>query len=375
MSTDAPARHVVIDARASTSRFPGIGRYLVNLIRALPPHLDAAEQLSVLHPPSLSVPPSVRAYETAPAVFSLSQQWHIPRLLRHIRATLFHSPYVVTAYFPPTPLVLNVNDLIPLLYPAMVSRRARYSFPPLLRLALRRAAHVIAISEATKRDLTRHFDVSEADVTVIPLAPDPMFSPPSAPSVDAARRRLGLPEQYVLYLGSNKPHKNLRRLVEAWSLVTDRPDLTDWTLVIAGVWDPRHPDVRIRATELALTERVTFLGPVEETDLPALYGGADVFVFPSLYEGFGLPVIEAMACGVPVACSHTSSLPEVGGDAACYFDPEDVEDVAETLAGLLRDPARRSELSLQGRRRAARFSWSSTARQTLNVYRRVAKLV
>jgi alpha-1,3-rhamnosyl/mannosyltransferase len=140
-------------------------------------------------------------------------------------------------------------------------------------------------------------------------------------------------------------------------------------LVIAGAWDPRYPESRQRAKALALEEAVHFLGPIAEEDLPTLYSGAVAFVFPSEYEGFGLPVLEAMACGTPVACSSTSSLAEVAGDAALLFDPTDVADIADALTHLLHEPGLRADLRERGLRRAAQFSWERTARDTLAVYR------
>jgi alpha-1,3-rhamnosyl/mannosyltransferase len=187
--------------------------------------------------------------------------------------------------------------------------------------------------------------------------------------VEAVRRRYALPERYVLYLGSNKPHKNLIRLIEAWALLAEYG--TRSTLLIAGTWDPRHPEPRLLARRLGL-ENIRWLGPVPEPDIPALYAGATAFVFPSLYEGFGLPVLEAMACGTPVACSNTSSLPEVVGDAALLFDPTDAAGIAEALSRLMHDADLRADLRERTLRQAARFSWERTARATLTVYRQTA---
>jgi alpha-1,3-rhamnosyl/mannosyltransferase len=144
-------------------------------------------------------------------------------------------------------------------------------------------------------------------------------------------------------------------------------------LVIAGTWDPRYPESRQRAEALALKEAVHFLGPIVEEDLPTLYSGAVAFVFPSEYEGFGLPVLEAMACGTPVACSNTSSLAEVAGDAALLFDPTDVAAIADALTHLLHEPSLWADLRERGLRRTAQFSWERTARDTLAVYRQTVR--
>jgi alpha-1,3-rhamnosyl/mannosyltransferase len=173
----------------------------------------------------------------------------------------------------------------------------------------------------------------------------------------------------VLYLGSNKPHKNLVRLIEAWRIVTSSFQLPASCLIVAGVWDERYPEVKLRAAELGLGDRVIFLGPVAESDLPALYSGATLFAFPSIYEGFGLPVLEAMACGVPVVCSNVSSLPEVAGAAALLVDPLDVDGLAAAIGRVLADGNLRAELRQKGVAQAARFTWEETARRTLAIYR------
>jgi alpha-1,3-rhamnosyl/mannosyltransferase len=170
-----------------------------------------------------------------------------------------------------------------------------------------------------------------------------------------------------LYLGSNKPHKNLVRLIEAWAAI--QAEARDVTLVIAGAWLPQHPEPRQHAKALGINDRVCWLGPLPGTDLPALYTAAEAFIFPSLYEGFGLPVIEALACGTPVACANTSSLPEVAGNAALLFDPTQVDAIVDALQRLLGDANLRADLRHQGLTQAAKFSWSRTAQETLALYR------
>jgi alpha-1,3-rhamnosyl/mannosyltransferase len=270
-------------------------------------------------------------------------------------------------YRPGLPTVLTFYDLIPLYFPAYVSWRARLSFHFTMRLALRTADRIIAISEASKRDLLAAFQVDPARVTAAPLAPDPRFSPQSAATTAALRTRYALPETFLLYLGINKPHKNLTALIQAYArLPASAPPL-----VIAGAWDARYPEARTTAHTLDLGDRVRFLGPVAETDLQALYTAATAFVFPSLYEGFGLPVLEAMACGTPVACSNVSSLPEVAGDAALLFAPGDVPALAETLERLIEDHTLRAGLRQRGLARAAQFTWAQTAAATLGAYRKL----
>jgi alpha-1,3-rhamnosyl/mannosyltransferase len=178
-----------------------------------------------------------------------------------------------------------------------------------------------------------------------------------------------LPDRYVLYFGSNKPHKNVPRLVQAFAQARIEAQGSRIELVVAGHWDERYPEAKQAAERLGLKDTVKFIGPVKDADLPALYGGAELFVFPSEYEGFGLPVLEAMACGAPVVCSSRSSLPEVAGDAALLCDPQDVESLARTIEQALTDRDLRAALQQRGLARAAQFSWEQAAQRTLGVYR------
>jgi alpha-1,3-rhamnosyl/mannosyltransferase len=364
--------HFVLDARTATPHFPGIGRYAINLARAMTPLLAPGERLTILHDPAhrlpLAVSAAVQMLPVGVSPFSLAQQWELPRLLRHLGADLYHSAYFLMPYAPlpeKVPTLLTVYDLIPLLLPRQSTLRARLLARWATRLALRAARRVIAISEATRRDFLAHFRLQPEKIQAIPLAADPSFCPQPPEAVAAVRARHRLPDSYVLYLGSNKPHKNLERLIEAWALLR----LRSMPLVIAGAWDNRYREVKQRATALGLERQIHWLGSLPEADLPALYGGALLFVFPSLYEGFGLPVLEAMACGTPVVCSNSSSLPEVAGDAALLTDPLDTEKLAMALRTAIEDEHLRQELRERGLRRAQDFSWSRTARLTLETYR------
>jgi glycosyltransferase involved in cell wall biosynthesis len=371
--------YLILDARTATEYFPGIGRYVINLARAMIPLIDAGERLVLLRDPTR--PSSwglaslagerVQVVDMPVSPFSLRQQWVVPRMLHRLGADVYHSPYYLMPYRPGVPTVLTVYDLISLLYPQYVSAQARLLFRWTTDLALRAASHVTVISQATRRDLLAFYRLSPQKVTAIPLAADPAFHPQPSEVVAALRAHLDIPERYILYLGSNKPHKNLVRMIDAFSRITHH--VSHFTLVIAGVWDSRYPEPRRRVSELGLENSVRFLGPVSEENLPALYSGSVLFAFPSEYEGFGLPVLEAMACGVPVLCSNTSSLPEVAGDAAFYFDPTDVEAIAQTLRQALADPDLRAELRQRELARAAQFSWERTAWQTLQLYREALK--
>jgi glycosyltransferase involved in cell wall biosynthesis len=363
---------IVLDARTATDHFPGIGRYVVNLahaLKAIAPDLDLTLLAdSHARAPRWALPPLPMAHlPTTP--FALQQQWRVPRQLRELRASLYHSPYYLMPYRPGVPTVLTAYDVIPLIYPQYYTLPQRVIFRLAHALALRTAHTILAISEATKRDLIKHFGVPADQIVVTPLAADPRFAPQTADRIAAARAAYHLPDRYVLYLGSNKPHKNLVRLVTAFSNL--RSPTSNVHLVIAGSWDNRYPEAQQRAAGNA---RIHFLGPVREADLPALYSGATALAFVSEYEGFGLPPLEAMACGTPVIASNTSSLPEVIGDAGRLVDPQDVNAIAAALEQVLEDAQLHLELTHRSLERAAQFSWTQTARHTLAVYRSVLEV-
>jgi alpha-1,3-rhamnosyl/mannosyltransferase len=225
---------------------------------------------------------------------------------------------------------------------------------------------VLTASQAVALDLQSVLHIPAERVVVILAAAERSFEPQTPAQIDAVRARLGLPEHYVLSVGTNKPHKNLVRLVEAWARIQPQP----FSLVLAGLWDVRYPESRQRVAALGLERAVRFLGPVPEADLPALYSGAALVVLPSEREGFGLPAIEAMACGTPVACANVPSVCEVVRDAAALFDPRNVDAIAAVLAEVLADRAGRADLAERGRRRSAELSWEDCARATLAAYRR-----
>ena len=241
------------------------------------------------------------------------------------------------------------------------------------RLAIDRADAMIAISESTRRELIDTMGAPPERIVVTPLASDPRLRRVSDPArLAAVRHRYELPERFVLFLGAMEPRKNLPRLVEAFAAL--KPALRRETvLVVAGAQGWLNDSVRDRVGRLGLAESVRFAGYIAEDDIAALYSLATVFAYPSLWEGFGLPVLEAMACGTPVLTSDVSSLPEVAGDAALLVPPTDVEAIADGLTRLLGDAALRADFAARGLRRVAEFSWERCARQTLAVYTSVVR--
>ncbi|HZB95933.1 MAG TPA: glycosyltransferase family 1 protein, partial [Herpetosiphonaceae bacterium] len=284
------------------------------------------------------------------------------------------------ALLPPT--VVSIFDVIGPAPPiegsedTIAARRVRLLWRIAMQLSLHTAAHVITASEAAMQDLRMTFGVPSSKLTVVPLAVDERFRPQPESAIATLRQKYDLPRQYVLYLGSNKPHKNIGALVDAWANLLRNQSMlgsaSPTALVIAGHVDPRYSLVQKRTLEHGMASTVRFLPDVVDDDLPALLSGALCFVFPSLHEGFGLPPLEAMACGTPVIASNRTSLPEVVGDAGLLVDPEP-EALAAAIARLVGDAGLRLALRERGLERAAAFSWKWTATETLRVYREVAR--
>ncbi|UCF93738.1 MAG: glycosyltransferase family 4 protein [Desulfobacterales bacterium] len=363
---------IAIDLRTATDHFPGIGRYAVSLMQELSRLRGGSQKFILIHDATRPARWDLRSLGSERMTmvnipispFSIRQQWIIPRHLKTCQASLYHSLYYMMPYRPGVATVVTVYDLIPLMVPHHTPLKVRLLFHMMLWLALRTARQVIVISETARRSLLARFDLPAEKVTAIPLAMDPRFQPQRPQAVEALRNRLALGGPYVLYLGTNKPHKNLVRLVEAW----ERLQPTPASLVIAGFWDPRYPEAREKVKTLSLENAVRFLGPVAEEDLPALYCGASLFVFPSECEGFGLPVLEAMACGTPVITSNVSAMPEVAGQSALLVNPYDVAGLAQAMRQVLQTPSLREDLVRRGLQRVKDFSWKRCATATLDVY-------
>src|SRR5262245_7548640 len=360
-----------IDARLWAEPRSGIGRYT----RALTEHLHqlAPQEHWVLYvdrPPGPELPGvEIRCLPWPQRL--LWSLWHAPRDLRRRPVDVFHG---VTGFELPGrgswALVTTVHDLVPLRLPHLVPSRHRWAVRCLLGGALRRAQRVIAVSETTRGEILARYRLPPARVVVVPEAAPPHFVPPPAPALAAARARYGLTRPYVLFVGFLEPKKNLDALLHAVARVRRTGAWGETELVVVGApgWGPPPA---ARAHTLGLDGLVRFVGPAPDADLPALYGGALAFAFPSLWEGFGLPALEAMAAGAPVLASNRGALPEVTGGAALLVEPAPAA-IAEALERLLAEPALRERLRQAGLARAAEFSWARTARETLAVYRAAA---
>jgi glycosyltransferase involved in cell wall biosynthesis len=284
---------------------------------------------------------------------------------------LLHSPVsVLPLFFRTGKTIMTVFDLTSELYPATAKWTGRLWWKVFGRAGIARADDLIAISESTKHDLCSVLNIVDERIRVIYPCASAIFRPIASPQAIAAK--YGIPEKYVLYVGTLQRRKNIAALIRAFALAK-RVGAFEHTLVIAGEFGWHYRDIFQTVEELGLGNQVIFTGYVADEDLPSLYSGADLFVFLSQYEGFGFPVLEAMACGTPVLVSNASSLPEIAGDAGVLVPPNDIERTASEIARLLSDQDLRQVMSLRGLERAELFSRERFTRATLEMYNQATK--
>lgn len=310
---------------------------------------------------------NLRGAGLLPSLLTLGQ-FEIGWYTRRNCLELIHDPTgTAPLLLSPTKRVVTIHDAVPCAFPDTSTTLDRLIYHHWLPYVVRYVDRFLTVSNNSKQDLARYLGLPMEKITVIPLAAGKQFHPLPDAEVRTVLARIGIQNPYILYVGSLEPRKNLSRLLEAYSLLLDWS--SHWRLVIGGtrnIWNS-EPVGRF-VEEHNLKPFVHFTGYIPDDDLPALYTGADLFVFPSLYEGFGLPVLESMACGTPVITSNTSSLPEVAGDAAVLVDPYMVEDIAAAMRLVLSDVDLAQDLRNRGLERAKLFTWEKTASQTIAVY-------
>jgi glycosyltransferase involved in cell wall biosynthesis len=308
----------------------------------------------------------------SPAVRLIWEQVTLPSLVRRHRIDLLHSLHYTRPYSLPCASVVTFHDMTFFLSPHLHTRVKRWFFPSAIRLSAWRADALIAVSESTRQDAIRLLGIPPEKITTTPLGVDDSFQVISDRlSLEQTRKKYDLPEQFILYVGLLEPRKNLPVLFRSYrDLLSQGISIP---LVIVGGRGWGSGQVREEVTRLDLAERVRFLGYVSQSDLPFVYNLACLFVYPTLYEGFGLPVLEAMACGVPVVTSAVAGLPEIVGQAGLLVPAGDQQALSEAMRSVLIDPELRSRMKKSGLSQASRFSWKQTARLTLEVYRKVLK--
>lgn len=368
---------VAFDARYINDRYHGIGRYAYNLLDALAKLDPDRRYLAFYHPDypntrfnieTLREHDNVELRPIRLPLYTPREQFIWPSLLSRSQADLFHSPYVALPLLARIKSVLTIHDLIFERYQEYRPRGIlKHFYGPVTQLGVNRADLILTVSEATKHEIETYYPIKQARIHITGNGVDVIFKrEDNVARLIAVRERYHLPEHFILTLGAGRPHKNVAILVEAFARLD--PSLAP-TLVIGGELDQRFPDsvgARIHVHNIA--NRVIRLGTIQEADLPALYSLADVFVFPSLVEGFGLPLLEAMACGIPVIASTTPAVSEVVGNAALTFDAHDPEQLALALNKILTNTILQTALIQHGRERIRTFTWENVAQNTLKAY-------
>ena len=351
----------------------GVGYYTEHLLHHLAAQAPDDEFVVVSNRPvdtTRALPSSVQIASSSWRVPRMVwMQALAPRMLRRRQVDLVHFTNGMVPVASPVPTVVTIHDMSLTLYPRYHPPRRVLLNRPLVDLAARRADAIITVSQSAKRDIVRLYGLSPERVHVVHEAAAPSFRPVhDSAERERVRRRYGLADRFILYVGTIEPRKNLPNLIEGFARRRKTGDLPH-QLVCAGPYGWLSRDIEDRIERLQVEDAVRFTGYVPFDDLPALYSLAEMFVFPSLYEGFGLPVIEAMACGTPVITGHVAALSEIAGAAVEHVDRLDAESLGEAMASLARSRERRENFSALGLRRAHSISWERAARETLDVYR------
>lgn len=368
---------IAIDATAIPAQRVGAGNYIMNLGRSLiqidqqntyvifAQARDAA-LWGAIHPNAQTVSLTWRSRLQR----ILWEQVLLPSHVRSLGIDLLHSPHYTLPVATPSASVVTFHDMTFFLYPHMHQQYKRLFFRTMIRVASQRANAIIADSESSRQDILSLLHVKPTKVFTVPLGVSPdyhLFDDHRA--LENIQRKYELPEHFLLYVGVLEPRKNLTALVRAFKLLLDQG--MPHSLVIVGRKGWMYDQLFRIIKDLDLVGRVVFTGYVPEAELPAFYNAAEVFIYPSVYEGFGLPVLEAMACGTPVVTSRISSMPEIVGEAGILVDPYRIDELADAVNRILKDQELRRNLAGHGIERAKAFTWERTARETLSVYQTV----
>ncbi len=352
----------------------GIGTYVRNLIRSLAA-IDAENRYILLAKPGdreglLDLPPNFQlAMEKSP-VYSVRELFSLSWQIYRRKLDLYHSTHYVLPAWVSSKVVVTIHDIIHLLYPEFLPSNFAFLYAQrMIRRSLTRGDRIISVSQNTRNDLMQHFDVDARKMQVIHNGVEDSFRKRLPPEeLQRWLRDLGIAQPYLLFVGNPaKPHKNLDTLVQAYARAR-RMAQFDAPLLCVGSREGSEFKIRQRAEYLGIGDKVRLVGHVAPEALPAIYQGATLFLYPTLYEGFGLPVIEAMASGVAVITSNTSALKEIAEGYALLVDPLDLDGMAKAIAHLMGNPERRAAFAERGQRRAGDFRWDETARKTLGIY-------
>jgi glycosyltransferase involved in cell wall biosynthesis len=368
---------IAFDGTTLTPGRTGVGYYTEHLLQHLAREVAATgdELVVVSNKPidtQAPLPPHVRIHDGHRFPVRIGwMQLRAARALQVLKPDVAHFTNGMIPAGSPVSTIVTVHDMSLRLYPRCHPVRRVLLNRPLMRVAIQRAAAIVTVSHSARRDLLRLHRVAPERVSVVHEAASPAFRPiDDRDRLDAVRARYGLPERFILYVGTIEPRKNLPRLIDAFAAA--RRAGVPHRLVCVGPYGWSSRDLSSHVEQCGVSDVVHFTGYVPFDDLPAIYNLAEFFVFPSLYEGFGLPVVEAMACGTPVITSATSSLEEIASDAAELVDPTNTDSLLAAIRRLATEPAYRRDLAERGRQRSRAFSWTQTAKEMLAVYHRAA---
>ena len=359
-------RSLCIDARWLYS---GIGAYTFNLMRELSKRGELELHGITLSPHQSALQPFCANLSVVDVpIYSLREQFAIPRAARDF--PVLHVPHYNAPVLRKGTTLITIHDLTHILDARYRDTlKSRLYARPMLRLGAKRATHIFTVSEYSKRQIVEHLDVPAEKVTVTYNGVAPQFFPePREQAMQTVQRECGVTRPYVLYVGNLKPHKNVDGLLRAFASVWSRT-AGDCELLIIGDESSDGPALREQSKNLGIGAATKFAGKVSDEVLRSAYSAAELTVLPSFEEGFGLPILESMACGTPVACSRAASLPEVGGSAAEYFDPHDIASIATAIERLLHSDGDRERLRQSGFLNVRRFTWSASADRHLEIYR------
>lgn len=374
-------KKVLFDGRFLSLSHAGIGRYSCELFKAIC-KLDSEFDLTLLTIVDTPLDKDlltiigkrengVEIIETSASHYSVKEQTSLLGLIKKISPDLIHFPHFNHPILYNGKFVVTIHDLTLGQYAERGNIVKRQIYKNVINHAAMSSQKIFTVSDYVRGEIVEEFHLKPDKVVTTYNAIDDRFKPSPKVTIEAALKKYKIDTPYILSVGQWRSHKNLPRLVEAFEILTKQKNFSDVKLVFVGREDPKYPQLPDLIKEKNLTKSVRFTGFVPDDDLPAIYSGASVFCFPSLSEGFGLPGLEAQACGTPVAASDRTCMPEIYADGAVYFNPEDTKDIGEKLKLVLSDADVSKKISDNGLKNAKRFTWEQTAKKTLEVYREI----
>jgi glycosyltransferase involved in cell wall biosynthesis len=355
---------ILIDARVISDKMHGIARYAYNLIKNLA-EIDTENEYILLSGYEelrdfCSRYKNFRFVRCNTPLYSIQEQFIIPLILKREKVDIYHSPTFSAPIYQPCRVIITLYDMMHFVFGKFI-HKLYYKY--LLKRAIVKALCIVTISEYSKMDIVKWLGIPQDKIYVRYCGIEERFKPSDNTTVpDEIKNKYGISGQYILFVGNPKPHKNLNGTVKAFKIAAENGGLKH-SLVVVGIEGRAADD---------LNDKVIFIKSCNDDDLIKLYQSADLFLAPSLYEGFGLPILEAMACGVPVITSDRTSIPEVVGDAAIMVNPEDIDEIANAVCRVLKDENLKGDLIRKGLERAKMFSWRKMAEETIKLYMRVS---